>query len=243
MTRISSIKKTTSLLAGGGNLKKIFIFIMVLILSLTGCTQRPMVEVEWVDFINHNNITYMATKFTSSNEMIESEIGKTLFNVSENIHDPEYKTKEGDAAFLPVGTPIYKLKDYRTEFRVAVKREGQFIVYEVSRNPYAKTGKDLFDIKDKVVSVSINSAVDNSKVVDITDQVTVKKMVLDILDAQVETKVEEKSNKRYLLSFNLKDQTSVDRTYWIDENIIWGYLKPSQEFKTLITNALPKESN
>ncbi len=220
-------------------MKKFLMFIMVLILFLTGCIQRsPKVEIDWVDFINHKNVTYLATKFTTSDRKIESEIGKTLFNVSENVHDPEYKTKEGDAAFLPVGTPIYKLKDYRTEFRVAVKRDGQFIVYEVSRNPQAKTGKDLFDIKDKVVSVSINSAVDNSKIVVITDQVTVERIVLNLLNAQVKTTMEVKSEKRYLLSFNLQDETSVNRTYSIDENIIWGYLKPSQEFKTLITNAL-----
>lgn len=221
-------------------MKKILISIMVLILSLTGCTQtKPAVEIDWVDFINHKNITYMATEFTASADKIESEIGKTLFKVSDNVHDPNYKTKDGDAAFLPVGTPIYKIKDYKIEFRVAVKKEGQFIVYQVSRNPNAKTGKDLFDIENKVVSVSINSADDNSKIIDIADRVTVEKIVINLLDAQVITPMEGKSEKRYFLAFNLQDETSVNRTYWLNENIVWGDLKPSEEFKQLITNVLP----
>jgi len=226
-------------------MKKALIFIMVLLFSLTGCSQKsPKVEIDWVDFIHHNNATYMATEFTAISPQIESEIGKTSFNVSQNVHDANYKTKDGDAAFLPVGTSIYKIKDYRSEFRVAVKREGQFVIYEVSHNLQAKTGKDLFDIKDKVVSVSISSSFDNSKIVDITDPVTVEKIVLNLLDSQVETNMEVKSGKRYFLSFNLKDETAINRSYWIDENIIWGYLKPPEEFKTLITKALtPNQIN
>jgi len=41
------------------------------------------------------------------------------FKVSGNVCDPNYRLKDGDAAFLEVGTPIYQV---RRQFRVTMER-------------------------------------------------------------------------------------------------------------------------
>lgn len=42
---------------------------------------------------------------------INKKIGEVKFKVADNVSDPEYKLKNGDAAFHKKGTPIYSIKD------------------------------------------------------------------------------------------------------------------------------------
>ena len=223
-------------------MKKIIVFVIVLMLALSGCGQKPMTLIDWVDFVKLNEITYIATPFIVSENQIESEVSKTKYNVSESVHDPNYKTKDGDAAFLPVGTPIYKLKDYKSEYRILAKKENKLVIYEVSDNPSAKTGGDLLDIQDKVTSVSIHNGEDNSKIAEIIDQAVIDKLVSNLLNNSfIEQKGKEKNGPRYFLKFNLKDQTNMNRAYWTEDNILWGEIKLPNEFKAIINQFIPQQ--
>lgn len=87
------------------------------------------VEIEWSDSVIINGIPYynIENKQIESDSLIGNKIGEVLFNVSENIHDPNYIFKNGDATFLEVGTPIYLVKN--NENAVAVYVEGKYILY------------------------------------------------------------------------------------------------------------------
>ena len=99
--------------------------------ALTACSapnnNNPGIEIDWVDFIVLNNINYLGN-YNGDNKYeqgsIDGVIGKVTFNVSKNVKDPAYKIKNGDAAFLPVGTEIYKIKGFKPEFRIAVNADG-----------------------------------------------------------------------------------------------------------------------
>ena len=53
----------------------------------------------------------------------------------------------GTLKVLEPGTPVYALSAYAPGFRLAVK-EGQGVVfYQVSRNPRARRGTDVLDIR------------------------------------------------------------------------------------------------
>ncbi|MGD7018518.1 hypothetical protein ACQCVC_20820, partial [Bacillus altitudinis] len=71
-------------------------------------------------------------------------------------------------AFLPVGTEIYEIAGYRSDFRVLAGNQ----VYQVSENNKAKILSDLLDIKGKVAKMSLESDYDGSHISDFTEQET-----------------------------------------------------------------------
>lgn len=111
-------------------LKKMsYCIILFCCIMLTGCTnilkptQKPYAKIDWIDFIQFNDITYCAshdkTGLKLTKDDFDKELYKVKFNVAENIHDPEYKNKNGDAAFLPVNTEVYSIKGYNSNFCLA----------------------------------------------------------------------------------------------------------------------------
>ncbi len=52
------------------------------------------------------------------------------FKVAGKVCDPNYRPKDGDAAFLESGAPIYQVVGPPTSQAVAAKRNGQILSYE-----------------------------------------------------------------------------------------------------------------
>ena len=63
----------------------------------------------------------------------ESDLGPVYahvkFKVSGNVCDPSYRLKDGDAAFLDPGTPVYQLNGYPPAERLAAHFNGQLVPY------------------------------------------------------------------------------------------------------------------
>ena len=53
------------------------------------------------------------------------------------------QAKDGDAAFLDIGTRVYTVKGYLPTFRLAAYLDGVLQLYEADTNPCARTGADL----------------------------------------------------------------------------------------------------
>jgi hypothetical protein len=106
--------------------------LLFMIILVVGCNQHGThTEIDWVDFIKWQGKEYHAVYngFISDPSLIGDKIGVTNFKVSENITDTGYKTKDGDAAFLPKGTALYNIKNM-TGF-IAVKDEFQINGYQL----------------------------------------------------------------------------------------------------------------
>jgi hypothetical protein len=85
------------------------------VLLLTGCRSSPFnnyAVIDWVDFIKWDGQEYdgISEGELADINYIDKKIGEVKFKVDENIHDPEYKIKDGDAAFYEKGTAIYTIK-------------------------------------------------------------------------------------------------------------------------------------
>ncbi len=97
--------------------------------SAQGCSN---VQIDWVDFIEVGTTQYLAGPGAPTN-LKESDLGPVVahvkFKVADNICDPNYKPKDGDAAFLEPGTPIYQVNGQPTSEVVAARRNGQIITY------------------------------------------------------------------------------------------------------------------
>ena len=114
-----------------------FLVAMALIL-VTGC-QLPgsaqgcgTVHIDWVDFIQIGSTQYVAGP-GASEALHENDLGAVVthvkFKVDGNICDPNYRPKDGDAAFLDPGTPVYQVKGRPASEVVAARRSGQILSY------------------------------------------------------------------------------------------------------------------
>lgn len=158
-------------------------------------------NIDWIDFIKFNDITYLRASQPSSIP-------------AENLSD--YETIKF-AAYLEIGTPVYSIKAYSPEFRLVALSGEKQIIYEADTNLNAKKGADLLDIGDKVTSISINSHVDGTtELASITNTQQVAELVQMVLDAPVDQKASRYGSEQYLLDFHLSDGTAVKRMYWLD---------------------------
>jgi hypothetical protein len=195
------------------------------------------VQIDWISFIKFNDITY--TQVRNPVLIPEQDLqyfDKIRFKIADNVSDPNYHTKNGDAAFLEQGTIIYSIKDYSPDFRLMAE-SGE--LYEADTNPRAKTGADLLDIGDKVEYIGINSVMDGkTELASIKDNIQVQMLVQMVLDAPVNQKINRHGSMIYSFVFYLKDGTVVNRSYWLDTGELnRGILLPD-EFGEAIKAAL-----
>jgi len=235
--------------------RRILIILILLVILFTGCSQQisPLnkatqqkVHIDWVNFVQVNDIhysdahNYCGRDLTSAD--IDQKVSEVKFKVSDNVFDTSYKTKDGDAAFLEKGTPIYSIKGYKPEFRLAAYFNGKLTLYEADYNPKAKIGGDLIDIRDKVKYIGINSEEDGrTELAAIKDDNIVKTMVDNFLSADiVDMKNYDLGGTRYFIAFHLEDGTAITYSYWIKPRYLaLGVICPL-EFQNEIDKAIKK---
>jgi hypothetical protein len=86
-----------------------------------------------------------------------AEFAQVQFRLSGNMYDPDYRSQNGDAAFLEPGTSVFTINGYQPAFRLAVPQNGEILLFEADTNPKARAGRDLLDIAGKVRYIGINS--------------------------------------------------------------------------------------
>jgi hypothetical protein len=107
--------------------------------SLTAACQLPgsssscNAQIDWVNFIQVGATQYVAG--TQPPVVLEeSDLGPIYahvqFKVSGNVCDPNYRLKDGDAAFLDVGAPIYQVNGQSPGEQLAARFKGQIVVYK-----------------------------------------------------------------------------------------------------------------
>jgi hypothetical protein len=95
----------------------------------TGCNA----QIDWVDFIQVGSVQYLARPETASS-VRDVDLGpvyaRVKFKVSGHVCDPSYRLKDGDAAFLDVGTAIYQVTGSSPTQRLAVRSRGRLVLYQ-----------------------------------------------------------------------------------------------------------------
>lgn len=90
-------------------------------------------QIDWVNFIQVGSTQYIAG-LESPSIIQETDLGPVYshvkFKVSGNVCDPSYRLKDGDAAFLDVGTPIYQVNGQPTSMQLAAHLNGSIVVYQ-----------------------------------------------------------------------------------------------------------------
>jgi len=100
--------------------------------QLPGTSSSCNAQIDWVNFIQVGSTQYVAGP-QSPTVLRESELGPVYahvkFKVSGNVCDPNYRLKDGDAAFLDPGTPIYQVTGQPSSQQLAAWWNGKIVVY------------------------------------------------------------------------------------------------------------------
>ncbi len=127
---------------------------------------------DYIDFVKANGIEYISVDYFGGGAgvgraLVEADLGPEHFRVKQMLSreskGPDYRTADGDSAFVPAGDPMYSLKGYATTFRLAARRDGKLVLYEADSNPAAKTGRDLLDIEGRVVGIALMGGKDGPR--------------------------------------------------------------------------------
>jgi hypothetical protein len=225
---------------------------MLIVLGLSGCafpfgfhSPGSNIQIEWTDFVQFRGIRYVTQGFHSpsrSNQIKKENLGPLFsvvtFKVSGNISELGYQIKDGDAAFLDVGTKVFTVKGYQPWFRLAAYSHGTIMLYEVTENPKAKRGAELLDIDGKIRYISINSEQDGvTEIATIKDPQHVTTLITLIDNAPLRT---QGSNREvtYFLALHFIDGTTFTRPYWAAPDNLFGALAMPKEFQMAIESAV-----
>lgn len=103
---------------------------IALIAFLSSCGQTT--NIDWVDFVKLNDTSYESDGSVVPDEYVGEKVGEVTGNVPNEIKG-SYKgniEKNGDAAFLPVGTELFAVSGYSSDEYVAALVDGEYKLYK-----------------------------------------------------------------------------------------------------------------
>lgn len=129
---------------------RILMIMMGLVVFLGGCTTgmntnsiRGNAVIDWVDFVKLNGHSYTGLYeqvLKNPNDVTDEIVGEVKFKVGDVVTNPNYKTKAGDAAFLEIGTKLYRVNGFKSDELIAAKDDNRIGGYRLyAGDDYAKT--------------------------------------------------------------------------------------------------------
>ncbi|HEV2414425.1 MAG TPA: hypothetical protein VGX27_06420 [Candidatus Dormibacteraeota bacterium] len=113
----------------------LFTLWLVAACQLPGTTPACSAQIDWVNFIEVGSSQYVAGLGAPLDVLQQSDLGpvyaRVKFKVSGHVCDPNYRVKDGDAAFLEPGTPIYQVAGHAPSEELAASFNGSIVVYRV----------------------------------------------------------------------------------------------------------------
>ncbi|MED3572312.1 hypothetical protein ACTHO0_26235 [Cytobacillus praedii] len=168
-------------------MKKWCLFIVSLLL-LTGCRSMPFEQhsvIDWVDFIKLDGQTYdgVYSGVLADQNLVNKMIGTVQFKVADNVTNPNYKIKNGDAAFHEKGTQIFNIKGHPNLIAVKSKSSinGYQVYYSRDKIDYKWHFKDMPTEKVKKIEVYQAYTSEGNKLISEITQVEEVKSLLHLL--------------------------------------------------------------
>ena len=191
---------------------------------------------DWLHSIQFGGITYLAKGSLGEPIITEGEraltiedLGSEIYRVAFRIEGYSGSHQDGDATYLNPGTPIYAVKGYSPEFRLAALEDGTPRLFEADTHPEAESGEALLDIRGKVTSIDVLSTTNSIKVLGtkvengedvvlgkIEEERAVKRFVELVLESPIDQGRRDHEGPSYFLYFRLADGTSVVRAFWLE---------------------------
>lgn len=116
--------------------------VAVVAAALTAGCQLPgrppgcAAAIDWVDFVQVGGTHYVAAPASDTSDADLGPVyAKVKFRVSDNVCDPGYRIKDGDAAFLEAGTPLRLVNGHPAAEELAARRDGRLVIYQATHPP------------------------------------------------------------------------------------------------------------
>jgi len=170
---------------------------------------------DYIDFIKLGGVTYYVAAHGVGRPVQPGDLGPKFALVRGNPPTAPtlaYRPRDGDAAFLPLGSPVYTVKGYRPSFRLAASHHGRLWLYEANEAVGARTGADLLDLAGKVRYLSVNSG--RVELARIKDRPQVAELVQRVLEAPVQPTRGRAEDRYCFVAFNMADRTAVRRAFF-----------------------------
>lgn len=194
-------------------MRRAFMFICCIVISVIfiGCQPvKKQVCIDWVDAIKINSKVYSNNyrQIITDEKIIDKEIDVVKFKVAENVNDPEYRLKDGDATFLQPGTKIFSVKGYDKDKAAAVKAGVNWILYIAEGNrDLIEEDKEGYSSASKLVVAGINE-----KKIDIEDKKKIEEMAKILKENSNISQMPNLNNqKRFSFYFVTKDKDGVGK--------------------------------
>jgi len=196
------------------------------------------------DFVTFDGIDYIRWSGEPGRPLTRADLGAEFATVGcsigEDVRGCSYGMDAG-AAFLPAGTPMYALRGYATEFRLAAAWRDRLFLYQAWRNPRAKVGRDLFDIGGRVREIDVRRhrgsrpPGEAGTPARITAPRDVDALVAMVLHGSVRRSTPPAADApQYWLTFWLADGTTLGRPYFADTGELMGGVALPPEFRAIL---------
>lgn len=163
----------------------IIILLMLLAFALSGCGPGRSVHIDWVDFLQWEGRQYLRSRQPAealATLQPGQMLGQVRFTASGNVSNLRYRPRDGHAAFLPQGTPIFTADGYGPHFRLLTRVGDEYRLYQVDNAPAAKVAAEVLDVRGKVRAVHLNETErGEDHLVTLTDPEAVARLVDDLL--------------------------------------------------------------
>ena len=170
---------------------------------------------DYIDFVRFGGVTYHVADHGVGRPIAPGDLGPEFAVVRANppTSGPPlaYRPRDGDAAYLAVGSPVFTVKGYRPGFRLAASHHGRLRLYEAEEADGARTGADLLDLAGKVRYLSVNSG--RFELARVKDGPRVAELVGQVLAAPVRPTDGRVEHRYCFVVFNLADRTAVRRLF------------------------------
>lgn len=161
---------------------------LVALASACGVGAHPKANIDWISFVQVRGRQYVAVRSLGARATSPAVLGRAVATVRKtlagHVFDPHYRPRDGDAAFLPVGTQLREVRGFAPWFRLGALVDGDVTIYQLDRRD--GTGAEVFDFDASAIrSLEIRRASDDSLERTVTDPALVHRLVAAIERARV----------------------------------------------------------
>jgi hypothetical protein len=231
---------------------KWFALFMIITLSVAGCNSLsadcpPNTIIEWVDMLKINDIKYQHDFLDEPDDFVV-ETGKKIGEVSYEMADDacaNHKMKNGHAAYLRKGTPIYEIKGYPASLMVYAGG----MVFLVDENEKAKTVGEKYAVEGKVKNVvflsTMDGALNHTFSEDAKETFLKEWLSLELFNPMDLANEDLSDRERVFIGIELQKGVIFQETYWTEKNVFsreaaYGTKELQRIIKSELTNIIEK---